>query len=379
MKILQVIQFFSPKFGGSVNVVYNLSKELSQRGHDVTIIATDYLFDKSYAKSIEKEGVKVITFKCLANLASFLYSPSMVKWLNINITNFDVVHMNNFRSYQNFIVRNYAKKYNIPYVIQAHGSLLPVPPKKGLKKLFDIFFGYNILNDATNFIALTKKEFEEYTIMGCYEDKIKIVPNGINLSEYQNLPERGEFRKKYDINNNKKVILYVGRIHKLKGIDLLIQSFSEILKDFKSVKLAIIGPDDGFLSFLKSLVKDLKIESEVLFTGPLYGKDKLEAYCDADVCVLPSIREGFPTMVLESCACGTPVIITKNCGISDLGKQVGYVIDYNKKQLKDSLIESIINETPQKSLMRRELMKEEFSLEKTSNKLEVVYNSINEK
>ena len=257
MKILQVIQFFSPKFGGSVNSVYKISQELSKRGHDVTIITTNFSFDNKYAESIENEGVKVIPFKCIINFASFLYSPAMMKWLNKNISKFDVVHLNNFRTYQNFIVYNNAKKYDIPYILQAHGSLLPVPQKKRFKKLFDALIGYNILKDATKFIALTKKEFIEHTVMGVPENKIEIIHNSINFSEYQNLPENGEFRKKYFIEYDKKIILYVGRIDKLKGIDLLIKSFSEVLKDLKNVKLVIIGPDDGFLSFLKSLSKKI--------------------------------------------------------------------------------------------------------------------------
>ena len=116
-----------------------------------------------------------------------------------------------------------------------------------------------------------------------------------------------------------------------------------------------------------------------MFTGPLYDKDKIEAYCDANVCVLPSIREAFGNTILESAACGTPVVITKNCGSSDLGNKIGYVIDYDKNQLKESLIKSILNETLQKSLMRRELMKNEYCIERECDKLEVIYNSIMEK
>jgi len=108
MKILQVIPFFTPARGGSVTVSYYLSKELSKSGHEVTIITTDFEFDEEYAKSIE--GVNVISFKCIANHGLFLYSPSMKKWLRDNINNFDVVHLHNFRSYQNNVVYKYAKK-----------------------------------------------------------------------------------------------------------------------------------------------------------------------------------------------------------------------------------------------------------------------------
>ena len=81
MKILQVIPFFSPKFGGSVTVPYELSRELVKRNHEVTIITTDFGFDSQYAKTLQDAGVNVIPFHCLANVGLFLYSPSIKVWL----------------------------------------------------------------------------------------------------------------------------------------------------------------------------------------------------------------------------------------------------------------------------------------------------------
>ena len=139
------MSFFTPTRGGSVKSVYNLSKELAKNGHDVTIITTDFKFDKEYAKSIEKERVTVIPFHCVTNIGFFLISPSIKKWLKENIKNFDIVHMHNFRSYQNNVVYRYAKKYNIPFICQAHGSVLPFFSKVSFKKIFDLVWGKKIL------------------------------------------------------------------------------------------------------------------------------------------------------------------------------------------------------------------------------------------
>ena len=158
MKILEVIPFFNPKFGGTVNGVYNLSKELSKLGHEITIITTDLNYNDNYVVELEKEGIEVIPFKCVINFASFLYSPSMDKWLKLNIQNFDLIDLHNFRSYQNNIVHKYSKQYNIPYIIQAHGSVLPFFQKQKLKKIYDLFWGYKLLEDAVTVIALTETE-----------------------------------------------------------------------------------------------------------------------------------------------------------------------------------------------------------------------------
>jgi len=133
MKILQVIQFFSSNHGGSAVVPYELSKNLQKRGHEVTVLTTDFQLNNDFIDSLE--GVEVIPFHCQLNIGGLLVSPSINKYLNENIAKFDIIHMHNFRTYQNIIVYKYAKKYNIPCILQAHGSVsrrLPWRPPKPL-------------------------------------------------------------------------------------------------------------------------------------------------------------------------------------------------------------------------------------------------------
>ena len=94
-----------------------------------------------------------------------------------------------------------------------------------MKEIFDKLWGFDILHDASRAFALTEVEKEQYLKMGVSKDKIEIVPLGINLEEYDNLPERGKFKSKHDISDDEKVILFLGRIHEIKGLDLLIKKF----------------------------------------------------------------------------------------------------------------------------------------------------------
>ena len=378
MKILQVLPFFTPARGGSVIAPYSLSRELSKLGHEVTIITTDFEFNKEYARTLEKIGIKVIPFHCIVNVKLFLISPGMKKWLKENIKNFDVIHMHNFRSYQNSIVYKYASKYDIPYILQAHGSLPRITEKQGLKKLYDWVWGYRILKDATKVIALTPTEAEQYKSMGVSEDKIEIIPNGIDLAEFENLPPKGEFRQKYGLNDNEKVILYLGRTHQIKGIDLLVKAFTDLSKEIDDVKLVIVGPDDGYLPRLKKLIKELQIENKVLLTGPIYGKDKLKAYIDADVFVLPSVYETFPNTVIEACACGVPVVLTNRCQIADIiDGQAGLVVPYDKKELGKAIMRILNYEDLRQEFSERGkmLVREQFCWEKIGKRLEMVYES----
>jgi glycosyltransferase involved in cell wall biosynthesis len=384
MKILLVSPTFPPRrFGGMTIASYNLGKSLVELGHGVTVYTTDVNDTHSRIRDAEgvksMEGMHVRYFKNLINLlaARRLYLPKrLVTVTKTELKNFDVIHLNEFRSLLSIIVHHYAKKYSIPYVLQAHGSVGTYFQKGVLKRVFDRIWGCRILKDASKVIALTSAEAEQYKRMGVSEGKIEIVPNGINLSEFENLPRRGEFRRKYRLNQNQKIILYLNRINKVKGPDLLVKSFAELSKEIDKVKLIIAGPDDGYLPILKKLLKELAIEEKVIFTGPLYGRDKLRAYVGADVYVLPSRYEAFPIGVLEAFACGTAVIVTDHCGIADvINDQAGLVVPWDKEQLSKAMLYMLSDNEKRREFGEkgRLLVREKFNWEKVGEQVEQVY------
>ena len=140
MNILQVIPYFAFKRGGDVNVCYNLSKQLTSMGHNVTILTTTFEYNKEDTDLIDNLTMVPIDYEF--NLALFIYSPKMKKWLDKNITKYDIIHLHELRSYQNNIVIKYAKKYNIPYVLQPHNST----PKHVTKTLIKHNFARQSLN-----------------------------------------------------------------------------------------------------------------------------------------------------------------------------------------------------------------------------------------
>jgi glycosyltransferase involved in cell wall biosynthesis len=375
MKILQVIPRFNPVLGGGVDVVFNVSRFLAKRGHEITIITTNYKFDEKYANIIEKEGVEVIPFKYIANVCLFIPSPGMKKWLSKNINKYDIIHMNGARAYQNNIVHKYAKKSGVPYVLQAHGSILRILVRQNIKKLYDLVWGNKILDSASKVIALTHSEGEAYKKMGVNKDKIEIVPNGIDLSKFSDLPKKGEFRKRYSIQDDEKIVLYLGRLHKSKGIDLLIEAFSELIIQLDNVKLMLVGPDDGYWLTLEKRAEELKIKDKVIFTGLVSEEEKMMAFIDADVFVTPRFY-GFPITFVESCACGLPIITTNEGDKLDwIHNNVGYVTDYNRDQLKDAILNILRNERIRQGFSKKakSLVHEEFNWSKIAGQLETVY------
>jgi glycosyltransferase involved in cell wall biosynthesis len=377
MKILQVTPFFSPVHGGSAEVPYQLSKELAKRGHEVAVYTSDYKLGSEYINSIPE--IEVRSFKTWLSWTKFFITPGIVVQAKNAIKNFDIVHMHNYYTFQNVILHHYVKKHDIPYVLQAHGSVATYFQRGSLKKIFDAIWGYAILKDASRLIAVTPTEAEQYKNIGVSQDKIEIVPNGIDLSQFENLPQRGGFRRKYGLNDSRKIILYLGRIHKIKGLDVLASAFAGLSGDFNEATLVIAGPDDGYLLALERLIRQLRIEEQVLFTGPLYGREKLQAYVDADVYVLPSSYEIFGITVLEACACGTPVIVTDRCGIAEIvADQLGFAVPYDREQLTNAISHMLTDDKLRRELGEKGklLVREKFSWEKIAQQVESIYKDV---
>lgn len=383
MRILQVISSFPPaySYGGPPKVAYEISKELVKRGHEVSVYTTDvYTSEKRFQgeNPSSLDGIDIYRFKNLNNNlahSNLSLAPEMASKLNKSINNFDLIHLREYRTFQAIFVSHYARKKDIPYILQPHGSLLPIFEKKKMKKFFDIIIGQKILNNAKMVIALNSYESYQCQKMRVNRDKVRIVPNPIDVTTHHNI-EAGSFKEKYGLNADEKIILYLGRIHKIKGIDLLVKAFSYLINELDLVKLVIVGPDDGFSDVLKRLINKYGIANDVLFTGPLYGNDKYEAYFDADVYVLPSRYEIFGNTILEASICGTPVIVTDRCGLSDFVNEVGSVVPYDEYALKDAIKKVLKNDSSIKKEEILNILQNRFGLKKVVNNIEQIYDEI---
>lgn len=382
MKVLILTPAFIPsEFGGVKMQSYYLAKWLVKKGHEVTVYTSNAC---NISKNLDKvgasivDGINVIFFKNYATNKHFFqfFFPGIVSYLKKNLKEYDIVHIHEIRTFQSFITYYYCKKYNEPYVISPHGSLPQTPYKTFLKKVYDYLIGYKILRGASKIIAITPTEMEDCKKIGLPDDKIAQIPNAVDLNEYSELPKKGVFRRKYNICNGDNIILFLGRIHKIKGLDMLVSAYAELLEDRKNIRLVIAGQDHGYLHEIKSLIKKLNIDDAVIFTGFLSGENKLSAYVDADVYVLPSIYETFPVTVLEACACGTPVIVTDQCGIADVvdGK-IGYVVDCDKDKLRKAIFKILSDDGLRKRFTEegRRLVMDEFEWDGIVKKIEKVY------
>ena len=391
MKILHVAHFFYPclSAGGVVNASYQIASKQS-RDNEVKVFSSDSCKERlkfpNGRYDVDVNGIKVDYFKNLSNrfkLATMLDTPLAAPFkIRNDIRNYDIIHIHEHRQTLAIFVSCYASKNNIPYIVQAHGSVLPFFQKESLKNLFDKVFGFKILHNASCVFALTEVEKEQYLKMGVDEDKIEIVPLGINLAEYKDLPSCGLFRSKFNIAEEDKLILFVGRLHEIKGLDLLIDAFNDLIQETanlngSSIKLAIVGPDDGYLSKLEEKIREYSLEENVIVTGPLYKEEKQEALVDCDLFVMPSRYESFTTSGLEAMACSKPLVLTKNNHIHDwVDGNVGIACDDDKDSLKDAL-QKIISDDDLALVFGengRKLILEKYNWDMINNQILEIYN-----
>ena len=388
MKILHVAHFFYPclSAGGVVNASYQIA-EMQARDNSVKVISSDACKERLKFEDgrydVDVDGIKVDYFKNISNrfkLATMLDTPlGAIFRIKNQIRDFDVVHVHEHRQTLSIIVCYFARRYGIPYVVQAHGSVLPFFQKEGLKNIFDKVFGFKILHGASKVFALTEVEKEQYLKMGVEEDRIEIVPLGINIEEYSNLPEGGIFREKFNISKDDKLIIFIGRVHEIKGLDLLIDAFKELADSVSDVKLAIVGPDDGYMDALNLRIAECGLSDKVIVTGPLYKKEKQEALVDCDLFVMPSKYESFTTSGLEAMACGKPLVLTKNNHIHDwVDGSVGLACDDDKMSLKDAMAEVLFDEELSKKfgMNGRRLIQEKYNWDMINEQILNIYESI---
>jgi glycosyltransferase involved in cell wall biosynthesis len=361
MRILQAFDFFSlPHGGGVVDLLYWLSKTLKQRGHEVTIYTSDFDLDQEYIEPLP--GVEVYPFHSWFHVSGIHIMPGIIAETRKKLRDFDIIHLHAYRSFQNVVISHYARKYNIPYIIDAHGAILRIGRgNKGLKQLlkwvYDVSFGSRILREAGMVIAQNEMEASQYDEAGVSQGKIARLPLPFATSEFTRLPSAGLFRRRFDI-EQKHIILYLGRIHWIKGLDFLIESFYELTKLRSDIVLAMVGADDGYKSPLKKIIDRLNLSNRVIFTGFLQGEEKLSAMVDADVLVQTSVHEQSSKTPFEAILCDTPVIVSKDTGAGeDVAKiDAGYLVEYgNKSDLADRI--QYILDNPDKAQVKTQRAK----------------------
>jgi glycosyltransferase involved in cell wall biosynthesis len=382
MKILHLVGFY-PEIGGPFIVVKELLTKLSQKGINIKVLSP---IPKNYDKE-KVNFVKELPFEVEyieEQLPRFIM-PSFSLKFNKRIKelskDYDLIHLAGIFDF-----------YSIPvaftdfkFIYSSHGTFMKeaykmVKLKKVKKDFYMNMIGKKVLKKAKFIHLLTQEEKDHFLeFYPEFEDKIRVIPNGLDLSQFEIKYNRFNLISKYPYLKDKKIILFLSRINWKKGLDILIPAFAKLYKEDKNYHLLIAGKDDGdgYEKRVREWISDYGLTDGVTFTGLLTGKDKLIAFYGSDVFVLPSYSEGLPTAVLESMACGVPIVVSDKVGISreimryNAGTLVKNTVDDVYNGIKN--VFSNLDKTKDMALNGRKMVHELYDINKVADKMIEMY------
>lgn len=320
MKLLLTIHSLNPAGGGPSEVLRRLTAVLKELGHEPELLCVD---------APGTSWLKDFTIKVHAlgpGKGGYGYSPRLLTWLEHNYHNYDIVTVHGLWQYHGCAVRRVLEAGNKPYFVYPHGMLDPWfkkrYPLKHLKKwIYWLLAEHRVLRDAAAVMFTCEEErrlaSHSFWPYRCNEAVISYgtaAPGGDSQSQ------KAAFLERYPHLQNTRILLFLGRLHEKKGLDILIKAFARFVGSNPQLHLVIAGPDsgDGLLNKLKTLASQelgAQAESHVTWTGMLRGDLKWGAFYAADAFILPSHQENFGIAVAEAMATGTPVLISNKVNI----------------------------------------------------------------
>jgi glycosyltransferase involved in cell wall biosynthesis len=259
------------------------------------------------------------------------------------------------------------KLFGKPYVIWGRGSDVY------LAKKHERFVLRPAVKNADAVIALTgqmKEKIGEY-----YKKDAFVIPNGITLDEYVGL-SKGNLRAELQMGRSDKVIIYIGRLSPVKGVEYLIRAMRLVKDKAPDTKLILIG-DGSEREKIQSIIKQLNLEQLIIHLPQVPNKNIPKYAVASDVLVLPSLSEGFPMTILEAMASGLPVVSTRVSGLPEIVKEGinGFLVEPgNPEQLAEKILLLLKNDETRAmmSANNKESVKQ-YSWENVIGKLEKIY------
>jgi glycosyltransferase involved in cell wall biosynthesis len=287
-----------------------------------------------------------------------------------------VIHIHGLWQEHGLAAAAVARKLNVPYIVSAHGMLdaRALRAKRWKKELYAAIFERRNLAGASALRALTRAEVDDYRRFGL-KAPVVVIPNGVSFPK--SVDPRA-FLNRFPKLANQQLILYLGRLHPQKGVDLLIRAWRRIGLRFPDAHLVLAGPDEaGTQADLVQLAAHLGSPDRITFTGMLQGDLKWSALAAAEVFVLPSHSEGFSVATLEAMACSRPVIVTRQCKFPDVAQcHAGLVTEPDECEIETALIDLLTLSAAERAAMGArglELVRSKYSLTSVARSMAEVY------
>jgi glycosyltransferase involved in cell wall biosynthesis len=307
--------------GGMVPSIAGMTTALRRLGGDISIVTPT----RSKVDSLPAET------------RAILKGPETS--LEAAVSEADVVHLHGLWQEHTRRGASAARRFRVPYLIAAHGMAEPwaLRQKRWKKSLYLALVESRNLRQAACLHALSRPEIGHLRRLAPWTP-ICFVPNGVDLSYFDDLPPRAVLEATHPELKNKFVLLFFGRLHIKKGLDLLAEALGSLGKQFPNLHLLAAGKDDGAWKAFTQRTEQLNLSSRVTYVGHVSGPRAREVWAAADAFVLPSYSEGFSMAILEALACSLPCLITTACHFPELADAGGaIVVDAEAKDVAEGL------------------------------------------
>lgn len=362
MQVIHVVSGITDDGGGPSYSVPKLCESLISAGLEVKLATLDWPTTKANLPYIN-------IFPFGLGPRRLGSSPKMGNWLKQEVLSgrVEIIHNHGLWMMPNVYSGRAVKNSRCYLVVSPRGTLSSYALGRNAlqKNIFWHFFQAPVMQKANCFHATALSEYDDIRRRG-YKQPVCILPNGIDVPPLVKKP-----------NNDRKRLLFLGRIHPIKGIDNLLHAWQRIQDDFLDWDLHIAGPDNGgYLGEMQELVKKLNLK-RVVFIGPLFGEQKLQAYREASIYILPTYSENFGMTVAEALSVGTPAIVTHGAPWAGLVEHdAGWWVEIGVEPLVSCLKQAL--STPPERIDEmgnagREWMKSDFSWEGIGQKLMMTY------
>jgi len=323
LRLLFVLGYFEPAYlyGGPIRTRSILSRALVRAGVEVTVFATDAhgkgRLDVPIGQPVHLDGVQVYYFR--RNWGQrFFYSRALGRACRQHIPEFDLVHSSGLWVYLLWPVSAACRRANVPWVESPMGQLMPwcLQHRYWKKRPYFNLVSRPRLNQAAAIHCTDDIEKEHVQALGL-KPPVFVVPSPIDPKEFEGPRARGEMRARLGLPADASVSLFLGRLARVKGVDLAVEAFAEVARTNPRAYFVIAGPEeDGTGQRARQRVTRLGLEGRVRFLGQVTGRDRLAALADADLFVMPSRSENFGVAAAEAMAAGLPALLSDQVGVA---------------------------------------------------------------
>ena len=290
----------------------------------------------------------------------------------------EVVHLHGLWQTQTRTGARAARRFRVPHLIAAHGMAEPwALRQKALKKrVYTALVEGKNLRHADCLHALSRPEVEHLRALAP-KTPICLVPNGVDLAPFEKLPDRSELERLHPQLRDKFNILFFGRLHVKKGLDLLVQALADVKEAHSRAHLILAGFDDGAFEPFREAAAALGLNGHYTYLGHVDKADASRVWGAADAFVLPSYSEGFSMAILEALAARKPVLITHACHFPDLAEaRGGIVVEATRQGVAEGLRELLELSDFERQAMAsngRRLVEKKYTWKTQAERLASVY------